>query len=202
MMKHALALASAVFFWMPIASLLILIFPFGGLSTWFGALVPTCMISFTGSILLLIGARLDSSRFYWLIPFCLMTFAVLAAGVAIFFLFFLGSFPEETSETFLAMLLLMLAPCSVAVFLSFPIRGTVRSASIYMGTFVSAYSVLTTFFLFIGGYLPMLGLLYLYWMFGMPIIGVCYLACAFLYRKKERAGYEKTGDYQQSEKGH
>ena len=90
MMKHALALASAVFFWMPIASLLILIFPFGGLSTWFGALVPTCMISFTGSILLLIGARLDSSRFYWLIPFCLMTFAVLAAGVAIFFLFFFG----------------------------------------------------------------------------------------------------------------
>lgn len=190
-MKYALALASAVFFWMPIASLLILIFPFGGFSTWLGALVSTCVISFIGSILLLIGARLDPARFYWLIPFCLIIFAVLAAGVASFFLFSLGSFPEGTSEIFLAIQLLMLAPCSVAVFLSLPLRGTVRSASIYLATFVSAYSVMTTFFLFSGGYFPMLGLLYLYWLFGMPIIGVCYLACAVLYRKKERAGDEK-----------
>ncbi len=190
-MKYALALASAVFFWMPIASLLILIFPFGGLLTWFGALVPTCVISFIGSILLLMGARPDPSRFHWLIPFCLITFAVLAAGVAIFSLFFLGSFPKDTSETFLAILLLMLAPCSVAVFSSLPLRSTVRSASMYLATFVSAYAVLTTFSLFSGGYLPMLGLLYLYWLFGMPIIGVCYLACAVFYWKKERAGDEK-----------
>jgi hypothetical protein len=85
----------------------------------------------------------------------------------------------------------MLAPCSVEVFSFPPIRGTVRSASIYLAAFISVDAVLTIFFLSGGGYLPMFGLLYTYWLFGMPIIGVCYLACALLYRKKERVLDEK-----------
>ncbi len=178
MMKQGLALASAVFFWEPIAEILSLIFPFSGPILWIPALIPTCVVSFVGSVILIYEARTDSVRRYLVLPFCLDTLVVLATSLINFYI--QRSFPEGAGGMLWAFALLMLAPCSAAVFFSIPTGGTIRSVSIYTVTIISAYSVLTTFFLSIGGYLPMLGLVYIYWLFGMPIIGLCFLARAFL----------------------
>ena len=176
-MKHGLALASAVFFWWIIYEILILIFPFSGPMIWIPALIPTCVVSFVGSVILISEARTDSVRKYLLLPFCLDTLVVLSTSLISFYI--MRSFPEGTAGMLWAFALLMFAPCSAAVFFSIPTGGTIRSVSIYTVTIISAYSVLTTFFLSIGGYLPMLGLVYIFWLFGMPIIGLCFLASGF-----------------------
>jgi hypothetical protein len=45
--------------------------------------------------------------------------------------------------------------------------------------FISAYSFLTMTLLLYAGYEPIRGLLYIYWLFGMPILGLSFLARAY-----------------------
>jgi len=167
-MKHAPALASAVFFWWPI----LLFWGFHSI-LWIVILIPTGMVSFVGSVLLFRESVTDSTRRYLNLPFCMDILTVLATGLLSFNL--LGSFPMGPSGELWAFTLLMLAPCSAAVFYSIPKGGRVRETSMYLAIIISAYSVITAILLLYGGYLPMFGLLYLYWMFGMPIIGVLFL---------------------------
>ena len=172
MMKHAPALASAVFFWWPI----LLFWGFHSI-LWIVILIPTGMVSFVGSVLLFRESGTDSARRYLLLPFCVDILAVFATGLLSFYYF--RSFPLGMSGELWAFTLLMLAPCSAAVFYSIPKGGRVRETSMYLAIIISAYSVITAILLLYGGYLPMFGLLYLYWMFGMPIIGVLFLVNAW-----------------------
>ena len=171
MMKPALALASAVFFWWPI----LLFWGFHSI-LWIVVLIPTGMVSFVGSVLLFREPGTDSARRYLLLPFCVDILAVLVTGLISFYN--VQSFPVGPGGELLTFSLLMLAPCSAAVFFSIPKAGRIREASIYLATIISAYSIITAIFLLYAGDLPMFGLLYLYWMFGMPIIGILFLVNA------------------------
>ncbi len=127
---------------------------------WIVILIPTGMVSFVGSVLLFRESETDSTRRYLNLPFCMDILAVLATGLLSFNL--LRSFPMGPSGELWAFTLLMLAPCSAAVLYSIPKGGRVWEASMYLATFISACSIITAIFLLYTGYLPMLGLLYLY----------------------------------------
>jgi hypothetical protein len=174
-MKYELALVSPVFFCYLILFPLTWLFRTVGDLAFDAVLVSISMISFIGSILLLISARNNSSRYYWLLPLSLTIFAVITVEVAGFFL---KLFTYDTSVMLSGITVLLLAPCSLMVFFSLPLPGKVRSASIYLAAFVSAYVGITAYFILIAGFIPALVLPYLYWIIGMPIIGICYLACA------------------------
>ena len=193
-MKYELALVSPVFFLFPIGvlfgwiinSIIALLgreIPTDSSLTFFLPLVIIIAISFIGSILLLITARNNSSRYYWLIPLCMTLFGVIVAGVVTFFELFSG----DTSILFIGIALLMLVPCSIPVFLSLPISSKVRSIALALTTGFSIYSITVTIviiakFIIFGEADFELEVVYLaiYWMFLMPIIGLCYLACAFV----------------------
>jgi hypothetical protein len=176
MMKHSLALVSAFFFWWPVTEILILLFPYSGSVVWIAALIPTGVVSLTGSILLF-HVTTDSIRRYPAVLLCLDIFLVLVTGLASFYLS--GSFPANSPAIFWAFALLVLAPVSAAVFFSIPPDSLARSVSINLGALISAYSMLTMILLLYAGYEPMLGLLYIYWLFGMPILGISFLARAY-----------------------
>jgi len=191
-MKFELALISIVFFlFIPMSPLIgifySIIFLLGGEIpsssnlTLYATLVIISTISFIGSILLLITARNNSLKYYWLIPLCLTIFAVFTVGVASF----LKLFSADTNTILLGIVSLMLAPCSLPVFLSHPISGRVRSISVSLTGGLSLYSVLATIFIvdqFIKfgdkGFDGIIGLLGFYWMYFMPIIGVLFLVNA------------------------
>jgi len=159
-MKHALALVSAVFFWWPITLFLLLIFPFGGSVVWIAALIATGVVSLIGSVIVFL--RQPTGPHYLVFPLCLDIILVLVTGLTSFYMS--GSFPVDTVATFWAFALLILAPTSAAVFFSIPTKSTVRSVSVNLAAFISAYSVLTMILLLYASYEPMLGLLYIYWL--------------------------------------
>gem|GEM_PF-1947163 len=188
-----MALISIVFFWFILRSPLIGLFyaiislvggeiPSGTNLTWYAPLVIISTISFIGSIQLLITARNNSFKYYWLIPLCLTILALLAVGVASF----LKLFSADTNMVLLGIVSLMLAPCSLPVFFSLPKSGWVRLISVGLTGGLSSYSVLATIiivdlFLKYGdnSFDGIIGLLALHWMFGMPIIGVLFLVNAW-----------------------
>ena len=183
-MKYELALVSAVFFFTPIVMLSGWMFPLWSELSWSpsGAiLIITGVISCIGSLLLLYETKNNTPRRYWLIPLCMTLFGVIVAGVVTFFELFSG----DTSILFIGIALLMLVPCSIPVFLSLPISSKVRSIALALTTGFSIYSITVTIviiakFIIFGEADFELEVVYLaiYWMFLMPIIGLCYLACA------------------------
>jgi hypothetical protein len=192
-MKYELALTSIIFFWMILSSLLIRIFyaiismvggeiPSGSYLTWYAPLVIISTISFIGSVLLLITARNNSFKYYWLIPLCLTILALLVVGVDSF----LKLFSADTNMILLGIMSLMLAPCSLPLFISLPNGGWVRSISLSLTGGLSLYSVLATIFI-VDQFIKygdnifdgIIVLLLLYWMFFMPIIGVLFIVNAW-----------------------
>ena len=156
--------------------------PSGSYLTWYTPWVLFSTISFIGSVLLLSTARNISLKYYWLIPLCLTISALLVVGVASFLKLFSG----DTNMALLGIVSLMLAPCSLPVFLFLPKSGWVRSISIGLAGGVSSYSVLATTFI-VGEFIKygensfdgIIALLLLYWVFLMPIIGVLFLVNAW-----------------------
>ena len=100
-MKHAPALASAVFFWWPI----LLFWGFHSI-LWIVVLIPTGMVSFVGSVLLFREPGTDSARRYLLLPFCVDILAVLVTGLISFYN--VQSFPVGPGGELLTFSLLML----------------------------------------------------------------------------------------------
>lgn len=175
-MRHGLILVSVVFFWFPVLIALTQIFPSSGSLLWAMILVPAGIISFAGATLLLHRTVSVSARRSLVYPLFLDLSTVIAGGL--YGLFIMKAFPSGLTGEIWATTLLLLAPCSVAIFISIPGESLVRSASIYLAVFISAYSILTIIFLIYGHFEPMLGLTGYYWFAGMPVIGICYLACA------------------------
>lgn len=188
-MERGLALASVVFFWFPVFFALRLIFPYSGPVLWAIILVLAGAVSFAGAALLLHGAVPGLAGRYLVFPLLLDLVAVIAGGL--YGLFIMKEFPGGLGGEIWADTLLLLAPCSAAVFISVPGESRVRSASICLAAFISSYSFLTILLLFYGRFEPMIGLVYLYWLIGMPVIGACYLACAFFIAGNGKADDEK-----------
>ncbi len=191
-MKRGLALISVVFFWFPVFLALLLIFPSSGSSLWAIILVPAGAVSFAGAFLLLQRTVPKTTGRFFVFPLLLDLAAVIACGL--YGLFILEAFPSGLTGEIWATTLLLLAPCSVAIFIFIPGENRVRRVSIWLGAFISSYSVLTIIFLFYGGFYPMLGLVYLYWLIGMPATGVCCLANAVFNEEKRSKPKALRGD--------
>ena len=150
-MKYELALASPLFFWFPCSMLFGLLTNIGNFFQ-FPILIATGLISLIGSVLLLIKAKKERLRFYRIIPLCINVIMVIAAGVVLFLS--KPSWTEGVGAILWAIILLMLAPCSGAVFSSLPESVRFRSASLNLTAAVSVYSVFTIYTVIYGGFNP------------------------------------------------
>lgn len=183
-MKYPPALASAVFFWMPITYALLPVFPYGGPVLFTAVLIATCALSIAGILLLLSGKFTKPVRRYLVVPLILDLFAVLMAGVLLALSG--GSISRGVPESCWAGWaagVLLLAPCSLAVFSAAPADPRVRSVSIAL-TAIMCIPAATAMVLLVrdvphGMFESALGIMAIYWIVCMPVIGVCYLAMAW-----------------------
>jgi hypothetical protein len=178
-MKYPLVMASVIFFWMPLVYALIFIFPYSGPFLFFGVLVVTCTISAVGALLILFGRCREPARRFPVVLFTLDLLVILIFRVVGFLQD--GSVIGSISESVWAAGLLLLAPCSLVVFNSIPADRKVRVVTIALTLVICAPAAIALILLVQGfphAFDPALGLMALYWIAGMPVIGACYLAFA------------------------
>jgi hypothetical protein len=185
LMKYSLALASAVFFWMPVTYALLLIYPYSGPVLFTAVLIATCTLSIAGMLLtLLSGKFMKPVQRYLVVPLILDLLAVLMLGV--FLVLIGGSIPRGIPESYWASWAagtLLLAPCSMAVFYAIPADQRVKSVSIAL-TAIMCVPATTAMVILVrdfphGMFESALGMMAIYWIVCMPVIGVCYLAMAW-----------------------
>jgi hypothetical protein len=183
-MKYPPALASAVFFWMPITYALLPVFPYSGPALFTAVLIATCALSIAGILLILSGTFTKPVQRYFVVPLILDLLAVLTAGVLLALSG--GSIPRGVPEfcwAGWAAGILLLAPCSLAVFSAVPADPRVRSASIALTAIMCVPAAIALALLVRdfphGMFESALGIMAIYWIVCMPVIGVCYLAMAW-----------------------
>jgi len=178
-MKYPLVMASVIFFWMPLVYAFTFIFPYRGPFLFFGVLVVACTISAVGASLILVERCMGSARRFPVVLFTLDLLVILIFRVVGFL--YEGSVIGSISESVWAAVLLLLAPCSLVVFNSIPADRTVRFVTIAL-TLVICVPATIALILVVQGFPhafdPALGLMALYWIAGMPVIGACFLAFA------------------------
>jgi len=140
------------------------------------------VISLFGSILFLSELKNKSNRWYLGVPLCI---AILIAVIAMFFDFYDmgGHFLLNTSLT-------MLAPGSVLFFLSVPAdRRKMMTIPVLISSIVSIYALFSYYYLLRGMLSPLQtswnvvdGMSMLYWVIGMPIIGICFVVISIIYK--------------------
>lgn len=177
-------MVSAVFFWMPAAICLRLFLPYSGSFLMALSLVLAGVVTLIGSVLLLSEVVRKSGRSYMSVPVCLDTIAIVAAGSVVLFSgkSFLSD-PVNVVETISIVGLALLAPCSAVLFYALPEKNTVTRISIALSSLIGIFAVfvilLTLKDLSVRPTIhAMLGVLWLYWLIGMPVIGMCYIANA------------------------
>ena len=147
------------------------------------------IISFLGSVLFLLEARKVLPRWYLAVPLCISLFALVIVNFWIYFgieKFPFGD-PTSTAEIFWIILTALLSPFSGLVFLS--LRRHPDSMNVYLAIscVASLFSVFSLFFILQeilkwSSYEPLLFFPYVYWVIVMPIIGICFLISAIIYR--------------------
>lgn len=184
-MKYSLVLASAVFFWMPVTYALLLVFPYSGPVLFTAVLIATCALSIAGILLILLSGKFTKPvQRYLVVPLILDLLAVLMSGV--FLVIIGGSIPRGIPESCWACWaagILLLAPCSMAVFHAIPADSRVRFVSIAL-TAIMCVPAITAMVILVrdfphGMFESALGMMAIYWIVCMPVIGVCYLAMAW-----------------------
>jgi hypothetical protein len=190
-MKYPLALASAIFFWMPVTYALLLVFPYSGPFMLTAVPTATSIISIAGVLLILSGIFTKPVQRYLIVPIILDLLAVFGLGVFLL-LTGEGAIPGSTPEpgwTAWAAGILLLAPCSLGVFSVVPAHPRVRSVSIALTAVMCVPAAVALVLLIMdypyGTFESALGPMAFYWILCMPIIGACYLAMAW---------YAKAGD--------
>lgn len=182
--KYPLVLTSAVFFWMPVTYALLLVFPYSGPFLLTAILITMCTLSIAGTLLILLGRFTKPLQRYFIFPLILDLLAILMFGV---FLFLIGgSIPRGIPGLGWigwAAGILLLAPCSIALFYATPAASRARSVSIAL-TAIMCIPAATALVILIQDFLhntidSSLGLMAVYWIVCMPIIGICYLAMAW-----------------------
>jgi uncharacterized protein YhhL (DUF1145 family) len=185
LMKYPLALASAVFFWMPVTYALLLVFPYSGPTLFTTVLIATCALSIAGILLILLSEKFTKPvQRYFIVQLILDLLAVLMSGVLLALIG--GSIPRGIPESCWAGWaagILLLAPCSMAVFYVIPADQRVRSVSIALTAIMCAPATIAMVILVRdfphGMFESALGMMAIYWIACMPVIGVCYLAMAW-----------------------
>jgi hypothetical protein len=179
---------SAIFFWMPAVICLRFFLPYSGSFLMAVAMVLTGAVTLIGSVLLLSEVSRKNRKFYLAVPFCIDTLVIVAAGAMVFLTGkpFLSD-PVSMAETISIVALALLALCSAMWFYSLPEKGTVTRISIALSLLIGVFSVFVIIltlrdFSIRPTIHAMLGLLWLYWLIGMPAIGMCFIASAVLDR--------------------
>jgi len=184
MVKYPLVLTSAIFFWMPVTYALLLVFPYSGPFLLTAILITMCTLSIAGTLLILLGRFTKPLQRYFIFPLILDLLAILMFGV---FLFLIGGSISRgipgSGWIGLAAGILLLAPYSIALFYSTPAASRARSVSIAL-TAIMCIPAATALVILIQDFLhntfdSALGLMAVYWIVCMPIIGICYLAMAW-----------------------
>lgn len=187
--KISLALASAIFFITWFIGLVSVIFRLTSIIPTSPYLLiaiiePLSIISLFGSVLFLLEAKKSRDRWYLALPMCITVSMITMVNLLIYlsgkpFL----SDPIVAVETLWIALLALLAPCSVLFFLSRHSRltnGCVAASSVV--SIFSIFSMLLALQEIMTSARPsihaFIGLLILYWLIGMPIVGICLLASA------------------------
>jgi len=183
-MKYLLALTSAVFFWMPVTYALLLVFPYSGPFLFTAVLIATCALSIASTLFILSGRFTKPVQRYLVVPLVLDLLAVLMFGVLLVLIG--GSIPRGIPESGLIGLaagILLLAPCSIALFYSTPAASRARSVSIALTAIMCIPAATAMVFMIRdfphGTFESALGLMAVYWIVCMPIIGICYLVTAW-----------------------
>ncbi len=184
MKRIILVFVSAIFFWMPAAICLRLFLPYSGSFLMACSLVLAGVATLIGSVSLLSEAVRKSGKSYLSVPFCIDTLAIVVASSMVLLSgkSFLSD-PVNVVETITIVGLTLLAPCSAVLFYSLPEKNTVTRVSIALSSLIGVFAVfvilITLKDLSIRPTIhAMLGLLWLYWIIGMPVIGMCYIANA------------------------
>lgn len=178
-MKYPLVMASVIFFWMPLVYAFTFIFPYRGQFLFFGLLVVACAISVVGASLILVERCMGSACRFPVVLFTLDLLIILIFRVVD--VLQQGSVVGSISESVWAAGLLLLAPCSLGVFNSLPSDRKVRFISIALTLVICAPAIIALILVVQGfphAFDPALGLMALYWIAGMPVIGACFLAFA------------------------
>ena len=140
------------------------------------------VISLFGSILFLSEMKNKSNRWYLGVPLCIV---ILIAAITMFFDFYrYHYFLLNTSLT-------ILAPCSVLFFLSVPAdRRKMITIPALISSIISIYALFSYYYLLRGMLSPLQTswnvvdlMSMLYWVIGMPIIGICFVVIAIIYKK-------------------
>ena len=184
MVKYPLVLTSAIFFWMPVTYALLLVFPYSGPFLLTAILITMCTLSIAGTLLILLGRFTKPLQRYFIFPLILDLLAILMFGV---FLFRIGGSISRgipgSGWIGLAAGILLLAPCSIALFYAIPAASRARSVSIALTAIMCIPAATAMVFMIRdfphGTFESALGLMAVYWIVCMPIIGICYLAMAW-----------------------
>lgn len=184
-MNYPLALASAVFFWMPVTYALLPVFPYNGPVLFTAVLIATCALSIAGILLILLSGKFTKPvQRYFIVLLILDLLAVLMSGVLLVIIG--GSIPRGIPESCWASWaagILLLAPCSIAVFYAIPTDQRVRSVSITLTAIMCVPATIAMVILVRdyphGMFESALGMMAIHWIVCMPVIGVCYLAMAW-----------------------
>ena len=180
--KISLICISAIFFFMWIVYGLLEFFPFHGSVLFYALPLFLSSISLFGSLLFLLELKTRLKRWFLGIPLCILFLIVLIAS-------FLGyTMAIYTLSSLVEMVLytsyLLLAPCSVLFFLSFPEDfRKISTTPVRISLLISIYSTLILpwafrDFISAGHLEAVIGAVVLYCIIGMPIIGMCVVAIA------------------------
>lgn len=196
--KIALALMSAIFmfYWAAVLisyipwSMSVTILSFGDLTELLS------IISFLGSVLFLVEARKVLPRWYLAVPLSISLFILVIAN---FWIIFSGrellSDHIGIAETLVMLFMALLSPFSALVFLSMDRHPNSMNAYLAVSSVASMLSMLLLFFTLSGlshalsrggpTFDAVVAFQAFYWLFVMPVIGICFLVSAITCRNPE-----------------
>ena len=189
--KIALALMSAIFmmFW---ALMLISYIRYSLITTLNLSVIDfinlMSIISFLGSVLFLVEIRKVLPRWYLAVPLCISLILVIISFWVIFSGRELLSDHIGIAETLVMLFMALLSPFSALVFLSMDRHPDSMNVYLAVSYVASMLSMLLLFFTLSGlsrggpTFDAVVGFQAFYWLFVMPVIGICFLVRAITYR--------------------
>lgn len=177
--SYAVVLISAIFFWMPVMYMILAVFPFKGPYLFEVVPIIAGTVSMAGAVLFMLVGNLDSARRFLVIPLFLALSAIVITGIMGIMCW--GITPPPLIDGIRGIGFLLLAPCSLIIFLIVHVSERIRTVSLALTLAITGVALLGIWFVakdLPRTIMPSLGLLGYYWIIGMPIIGICFLAWA------------------------
>ena len=186
--KCALVLTSAIFFWRVIYSALSGLFHFNNMLLGGVVIISTGIVSFTGTLIFLLYNDFKPLYRAPMLPVSVVTLIIAVCGFLI-----ISPARQTYGDLFGAIEsvgILLLVPLSLFVFHSLRTDERVRKVSFYLTTVFSFIAVLGLFTLPLffayhyGIFMSRVAIIMdLFITFGLPLVGICYIACGIFARE-------------------